>query len=152
MSGTRTSFSIGALAALSALILAACSGSGDTVERTFAPVADATAGSDTAAGTVTLTRTDDATEASIELTGLTPDAEYAAHVHNQPCDTDSGGKHYQFQPGGEEVPPNEIHFALTADAEGAGSAEVKANRKAGPEAVSIVVHYQDKKMLCADLG
>lgn len=151
MSGTRTSFAIAAMAALSALTVAGCSDSGDTVEGTFAPVADAPAGADTAAGTATLTRTDDSTDVTIELTGLTPDAEYAAHVHNQPCDTDSGGTHYQFQPGGAEVPPNEIHLALTADADGAGSAEAGADRKAGPEAVSLVVHYQDQKVLCADL-
>lgn len=120
-------------------------------EGTFSAVSDAPAGADKAQGTVTLERRADGTTVSIELTGLTANASYAAHVHNQPCSQDNGGKHYQFEPGGSELPPNEIHLALNADGSGKASATTEAERTAGPEAVSVVVHYQDKKMLCADL-
>lgn len=139
-----------ALTACAGLLLASC-GQEEKTEGSFKAVADAPAGSDKAAGDASMTRSDDKTVVAVNLTGLTADAEYMAHVHNKPCSEDSGGKHYQYEPGGSEVPPNEIHLSLKADADGKASATTESARKAGPEAVSVVVHYQDKKMLCADL-
>lgn len=156
---TRITSLIAALAFASATgaTLAACapnesdSPAAETAEGTFAAVTGAPAGADKAAGKVTLERRADGTTVTAELTGLTPKGAYVAHVHNKPCAEDSGGKHYQFEPGGSEMPPNEIHLALDADDEGKADATTDADRKAGPEAVSVVVHYQDKKLLCADL-
>ncbi|MGH3519577.1 MAG: hypothetical protein ACRDQ7_19590 [Haloechinothrix sp.] len=124
---------------------------GDQTTGGFAVLPDAPAGSEQAGGTASMIRTDDATTVTVDLAGLEPNAEYVSHVHNQSCDQDSGGKHYQFEPGGSELPPNEIHLALNADADGKASATTEAGRKAGPEAISVVVHYQDAKVLCADL-
>lgn len=154
---TRTSTVIAALAVAVGAGLAGCgqdeaadSGTG-IVEGAFAPVADAPAASKNTGGTASMERRDNGTTVEVVLTGLTPDTRYVAHVHKQPCDQDSGGKHYQFEPGGSELPPNEIHLSLTADGDGKSAATTEADAKAGPDAVSVVVHYKDKKMLCADL-
>lgn len=151
MPRTKSNTLIAVFIAAAGTLLAGCGGDAQTSDGAFAPVADAPADAESAKGDATMERRDDGTTVEVELTGLQANGEYVAHVHNQPCDQDSGGKHYQFETGGSELPPNEIHLALAADAGGKASATTEADRKAGPEAVSVVVHYQDKKLLCADL-
>lgn len=142
---------IAVLALSASVALAACGGDSDNenesvVEGQFALVADAPDGYDELAGEAVLDRTEDGTEATIELTGLEPDAEYVAHVHAAGCDQpDPGGPHYKFDPNGSDMPPNEIHFSLTANAEGEGEAEASNERTipAG-DAGSIVVHSAEE--------
>lgn len=155
---TRSSTLMATLAVAVGAGLAGCgedaaeSSEGRMTEGAFAAVADAPDGAEQAGGTASMERRDDGTKVAVSLTGLAPDTKYVAHVHKQRCDLDSGGKHYQFEPGGPELPPNEIHLSLTADGDGKAAATTEADSQAGPDAVSVVVHYQDKKMLCADLA
>ncbi|HSK49406.1 MAG TPA: hypothetical protein VK889_02805 [Solirubrobacterales bacterium] len=144
------------LAALAATgVLAACgSGSSDdngSVSGRFEPVADAPIGYANVAGEATLERPDGGTETAISLTGLKPDTAYVAHLHTGGCDgTDPGGSHFKFDPTGGEEPPNEIHFAFTANAEGEGEATARSDREVPEgEAGSIVVHLDPEAMTAA---
>ena len=105
-------------------------------------------------GTAALARSDAGTTATIRLEGLPPDTEFMSHVHAQPCDTDQGGPHYQFEVGGSEMPPNEIHLPFTSDADGEGFMTAVNEQTAGPDAQAIVVHpleTPDNRVACATL-
>ncbi len=109
-------------------------------------------GFDDTTGTAWIARHDGGTTVTIELSGLLSDSEYISHVHNGPC-AENGGDHYQFEVGGSELPPNEIHLAFTSDAEGVGFMTAENDQIAGPEAVALVVHPQeliDNKVACVD--
>jgi Cu-Zn family superoxide dismutase len=137
---------VGLLALGAGVGLAACgSDSGDGEEAVtgqFELLADAPDGNEAVSGEATLDRTEDGTEASIELSGLKPDTEYVAHVHAAGCDqADPGGPHHKFDPNGSDEPPNEIHFSFTSNAEGSGSAEASNDQRIPDgDAGSIVVH------------
>lgn len=90
-------------------------------------------------GAATMARSDVGTTVTVDLAGLQPNADYLFHVHQDACSS-GGGQHYQFQPGGSAYPPNEIHLAFRADADGAGSITVANPHVARPEAQSVVVH------------
>lgn len=100
------------------------------------------------------------TEATIELTGLEPQAKYVGHVHAQACADDQGGPHFMFDEKGEAEPPNEIHFKFTTDGDGAGRAT--AENPQWPEGAESVVVHRDHgdghsgesppKVACADLS
>lgn len=142
------------LAALAAAgVLAACGSSDDdnSVSGRFEPVADAPVGYAKVAGEATLERAGGGTEASISLTGLKPKTAYVAHLHTGGCDgTDPGGSHFKFDPTGSEEPPNEIHFAFDANAEGEGEATARNDREVpAGEAGSIVVHLDPEAMTAA---
>ena len=116
----------------------------------FAPVDGADTG---AGGSAWLARHGDGTTVTIELTGLGAGAGYIAHVHDEPC-VDGGGAHYQFSPGGDHHPPNEIHLAFTAMPGGMGSMTAENEQVADERAVSVVVHEAidgAPKLVCADL-
>lgn len=137
------------LALVTSVALAACGGSDDesTVNGKFELVADAPLGYEGLTGEAELDRTEGGTEASIQLSGLMPDAEYMAHVHAAACDQpDPGGPHYKFDPNGTDEPPNEIHFTFTANADGEGEAEA-SNDQSIPDgdAGSIVVHSTEEE-------
>lgn len=154
---TQTKKIAALLAALVATgALAACGGSEDdgSVSGRFEPVADAPIGYANVAGEATLERPDGGTEASISLTGLKPDTAYVAHLHSGGCDgTDPGGSHFKFDPTGAEEPPNEIHFAFNADAEGDGEATAGNDREVPEgEAGSIVVHLDPTPTTAVPLG
>jgi hypothetical protein len=142
-----------ALAAMSAL--AACGSSDDSsggttaggeegaaVSGEFATLADAPARYSKLAGEAKLRRADGGTTVSIDLTGLQPRTPYIAHLHSGGCDqADAGGPHFQFEKGGSEEPPNEIHLQFTSDAAGAGGAEASSRREVpAGEAGSVVLH------------
>jgi hypothetical protein len=78
--------------------------------------------------------------------------EYISHVHAEPC-SNNGGPHYQFEVGGSEVPPNEIHLLFTADEDGNGFMTAENAQTTDERAVAIVVHpvdLIDNKIACAD--
>ena len=77
------------------------------------------AGYDDVQGTAVIARHAGGTTVTTELTGLLPNVDYISHVHAEPC-ADDGGPHYQFEVGGSEFPPNEIHLAFTSDNDGNG--------------------------------
>ncbi len=111
------------------------------------------AGYDNVEGAAVIARHDGGTTVTTELTGLLPNVDYISHVHAQACADDNAGPHYQFEPGGPTVPPNEIHLAFTSDDEGNGSMTAENHGVAGAEAVSFVVHPQefvDNKIACVD--
>lgn len=111
--------------------------------------------SDDVAGQAWLGQNDDGTTVTARLTGLTPGDDYMLHLHAQPCAEEDGGPHFMFDTAGEEVPPNEIHLAFTADGEGAGEATVTNDRQIGTDAPSIVIHpvdAMDNRIACADFA
>jgi hypothetical protein len=137
--------------------LAACGSSSDdgTSETTgggavavtgqFAAVADAPAGYARVDGEAELQRTNGGTTIAIAVNGLKPKAAYVAHLHTGGCDqVDPGGPHFQFEAGGSDQPPNEIHLRFTSDAAGDGEAEASSKREVPPgEAGSVVIHAED---------
>lgn len=124
--------------------------SGDFVVLDTAPP-----GSDAVTGEAFLAQNDDGTTVTMRLSGLEPDIEYLAHLHEQPCAEDNGGDHFMFDPEGSDVPPNEVHLAFTADSEGSGEATVTNPEEVGDGAPSIVVHpadAMDNRLACADFS
>lgn len=124
----------------------------ELVSGTFMLLDTRPSGYDEVTGTAELARHDDGTTVTIELAGLQPGTEYISHIHAEPC-TNNGGPHYQFEVGGSEVPPNEIHLLFTADEDGNGSMTAENDRTVDERAVAIVVHpvdLIDNKIACAD--
>lgn len=111
------------------------------------------AGFDEVAGTATIARHAMGTTVTTELTGLPPNVDFISHVHAQACDDENGGPHFQFEVGGSEMPPNEIHLAFTSDNDGNGFMTAENHQIAGLDAVSFVIHpaeFVDNKAACAD--
>lgn len=141
---TRTAPALGAIVA--ALALGACGSSSDeeteAVSGQLKALPSAPAGDKDVAGEATLERADGGTAVSLRATGLEPGAEYVAHLHTGGCDqADPGGPHFQFDAGGGDEPPNEIHLEFTSKADGAASANAASDREVpAGEAGSIVVH------------
>lgn len=139
----RTAF--GFIAIVAAFALVACGSSEDETEAVSGPLAalpSAPAGEKDVAGEVTLERAEGGTTVALRATGLQPGAEYVAHLHTGGCDqADPGGPHFQFDAGGIDEPPNEIHLEFEAKADGAASASATSNREVpAGEAGSVVVH------------
>ncbi|MFB9728357.1 hypothetical protein [Haloechinothrix salitolerans] len=123
------------------------------VEGTFKPLESAPAGTETVTGTAYLARHDDGTTVTIDVEGLQPDAAYMSHLHARPCAEDNGGPHFKFDAKGTDEPPNEVHIAFTADAEGTATSTVTNDNPNSEGAKSIVLHLDDKdgtKFACAD--
>lgn len=146
---------LGMSALAAAIALTACgSGSGETGETSvivsgdLAPVADAPAGYSEVTGEADIERPENGgTTVSLSVSGLEPKTEYIAHLHTGGCDqADPGGPHFQFEKGGSEEPPNEIHLQFTTDASGEGKARVSTNRDVPiGEAGSVVIHSAEEE-------
>jgi len=103
------------------------------------------------------TRKDEVT-VSVAVTGLTPNANYPAHLHNLPCEF-GGGKHYLIDPakplpaGASVDPTNEIWPSFTTDVNGNGAGFATVTHEIRGDALSVVIHTPDlsKKLACADL-
>ncbi len=144
------------LVLVAAAALAACGGSDSTtgtsgeenapVTGQFAPLGDAPAGDSKVDGEAELTRSEEGTTVSISVTGLEPKTKYIAHLHTGGCDqADPGGPHFQFEKGGSEEPPNEIHLEFTSNGAGEGEAEASSKREVPVgEAGSVVIHTADE--------
>lgn len=107
-------------------------------------------------GRAVLVRSRGRTHTSLEVTGTKPSAVHSAvHVHEQACADDLGGAHFRFDTDRPFAEPNEIWPLFTSDATGAsGLVEVTQPMRAGPKAVSVVVHDPDnaaRRIGCADL-
>jgi len=110
-------------------------------------------GYDGVAGTAVIARSPLGTTITTELTGLLPNVDYISHAHAQACDDGNAGPHYQFEVGGSEFPPNEIHLAFTSDNDGNGFMTAENAKIAGTAAVAFVVHpmeFIDNKIACVD--
>lgn len=146
------------LVLVAAAALAACGSSDSTTTETsgeenapvtgqFAPVADAPAADSKVDGEAELTRSNSGTKVSISVTGLEPKTEYMAHLHAGGCDqADPGGPHFQFEKGGAEEPPNEIHLEFSSNAAGEGEAEASSKHEVPiGEAGSVVIHTAEEE-------
>ncbi len=109
-------------------------------------------GYDDVSGTATIARHDAGTTVTVRLEGLPAGEAMISHVHEAPC-ADDGGDHYQFDPEGSEMPPNEIHLRFDAADDGTGFMTAENEMVAGDGAVSLVVHpldLIDNKVACVD--
>jgi hypothetical protein len=144
------------LVLVAAVALAACGGGDDTTAGTGAAesaavtgkltaLADAPAAYSKASGEAELERADGGTTVSLTATGLEPKTAYVAHLHTGGCDqVDPGGPHFQFDKGGSDEPPNEIHLKFTTDAAGEGEGTATSKREVPPgEAGSVVLHVDE---------
>jgi hypothetical protein len=135
-----------------------------TYEGTFSNVADAPAGTKSIGGTATMELTKSGTTVSIAATGLDPKAVYVAHVHKMSCSEMEGGTHFQFTPGGDPMPPNEVWLTpVTVTSSGKGTAKTTADKPVNSDAKSVVIHQKraagettdaakPPKLACADLA
>ena len=119
------------VAVLAALALGACGNGNDSetevVSGQLERLPTAPAGDRAVAGEATLERADGGTTVSLGATGLAPDEEYVAHLHTGGCDqADPGGPHFQFDAGGSDEPPNEIHLEFRSGADGSGKPDQKS--------------------------
>jgi hypothetical protein len=107
-------------------------------------------------GAAHLVRMKEAIRAELYAEGLTPGLEYIAHVHRLPCDENSAGTHYKYDPTiVEESEDNEIWLRFTTDASGVGKVTTEhLGALARMDAQAIVIHDPEEdgaKMACADL-
>ncbi len=147
------------LALMATAALAACGGSDSSADRNesevvsgpFALLAGVQSGYKDLSGEATLERADGGTMVSLDLSGLMPNTEYIAHLHSGGCDeSDPGGPHFQFEAGGSEEPPNEIHLEFGSDSVGDGEAKASSEREVpAGEAGSVVLHADDHKNVMA---
>jgi hypothetical protein len=115
------------------------------VSGKFAPLPDAPEAYAIVGGEAELERAGGGTAVSISLNGLEPKTAYIAHLHSGGCEqADPGGPHFQFEKGGSEEPPNEIHLQFTSDAAGEAEAEAESKREVPTgEAGSVVLHVDE---------
>ena len=109
-------------------------------------------GFDDMTGTAWIARHAGGTTVTLDVQGLIPNADYISHVHADAC-ANNGGDHYQFDVGGSDMPPNEIHLAFTSDADGNGFMTAENDQIASLDAVAFVVHPADlidNKLACVD--
>ncbi|MBW3602212.1 MAG: cell wall-binding repeat-containing protein [Actinobacteria bacterium] len=118
----------------------------------FAPLPGAPAGYLAVDGVASMRRTvQGTTELQVTVQGLPPNTATPAHVHVGSC-ADGPGGHFQFDPAGGVMPPNEIHPRFTTDPYGVGVGSTTAYAVAGNDARSVVLHDPDGNMVaCADL-
>lgn len=124
------------------------------VSGEFAPVPDAPEAYAIVGGNAELERSGGGTTLSISLNGLEPKTAYVAHLHIGSCErSDPGGPHFQFEKGGSEEPPNEIHLRFTSNAAGEGEAEATSKRDVPDrEAGSVVLHADESHHGMTSLG
>lgn len=107
-------------------------------------------------GAAHLVRMKQAIRAELYVEGLAPSIEYLAHVHRLPCDENSAGTHYKYDPTiVAESEDNEIWLRFTTDGSGIGKATTEhLGALARMDAQAIVIHDPaagGAKMACADL-
>ena len=151
------------LALIAIAVLAACGSSDDSTTETggednavvsgeFAALAEEPAADFQITGEAELERVDGGTVVSLDVSGLEPKTPYIAHLHTGGCgQADPGGPHFQFEKGGSEEPPNEIHLQFTSNATGEGKATASSKREVPPgEAGSVVLHLDDSHEMTFD--
>ncbi|WP_299054196.1 PKD domain-containing protein [uncultured Nocardioides sp.] len=107
-------------------------------------------------GLASMARGRGSTVTTLRVAGLKPGAAHLAHVHEQPCGVEDGGAHFRFDETQPFAEGNEIWPYFTSSAAGSSGRVVEtSDRRAGPRAVSVVVHDPDnpaRRIGCADLG
>ena len=124
---------------------------------TIAPFAQAEAGDQTIAGSVTMMRDGTGTHVSLDVTGLTAANTYGAHIHAEPCNVTDGGGHYKLDPTVvDTLEANELWPAITDYADGSATVTYNSPHKARFDAQSLVIHrvvdeVTKPKVACANL-
>lgn len=122
----------------------------DPLSADFAPLEGAPQTYDNVAGTAYLARRDDGTTVTIRVEGWPAGQQLISHVHVAGCDQ-AGGDHFQFDPDGGVLPPNEIHLGGTAGEDGELDLTVTNDRIVGQDARAVVLHSGDMtKHACAE--
>lgn len=151
------------LALIAVAALAACGSGDDSTTETggeenamvsgeFVTLAEEPAADFQITGEAELERSNGGTVLSLDVSGLKPKSRYMAHLHTGGCDqADPGGPHFQFEKGGSEDPPNELHLQFTSDAAGDGQATTSSKREVpSGEAGSVVLHLDDSHEMTSD--
>ena len=90
---------------------------------------------------------------SVHVEGLLGNVFYPSHVHKASCADGAADGHYKFDPNGPADAANEIWMSFASGPDGVGHGDARADRTAGPAAVSVVVHAPNgAKIGCADLA
>ncbi|MEO1337541.1 MAG: hypothetical protein AAFV29_17995, partial [Myxococcota bacterium] len=95
------------------------------------------------------------TDVRVEISGLTPNTEFPAHVHAKACNDEGGGPHYKIDDTVEDViESNEIWPSLTAGPDAWAYGRIRVSHYARPEAQSIVIHdpIEGRRIACFDLS
>jgi len=153
---------VAALALVAVIALAAC-GSGETtvseegeiVSGEFTALPDAPPADSRVTGEAEIERlSSGGTKVFLDVSGLEPETQYIAHLHTGGCDqADPGGPHFQFEKGGSEEPPNELHLKFTSDAAGKGKATTSSKSEVPPgEAGSVVLHLAHSHGMTSSAG
>jgi hypothetical protein len=127
-------------------------GAGGTWAATLDVTADWSETDPGATGSVDITSTGE-TSVRVAASGLRPDTEYMAHVHDGECDeTPPGGRHWLADPDGEDASGNIIEMSFTTSETGVGSATAGSGLVLDGRAKSYVVHAPDTLAESEGLG
>jgi len=119
----------------------------------FSKLSSLPGGYEMIAGAAMLAQTVNGTTLTVRLTGLHPGGSYVGHIHARTCEDQEGGPHFQFQIGGSDQPPNEVHVPFVADQTGSADATTTNERQVGDGGRSVVIHPADStpvRLVCAD--
>ena len=145
---------VGMIAALVIVMPAAASGA--QVTRGHFHAFAVGAGMDISGRAVMVRTGDGRTFVSVHVEGIAPNTSYQSHVHAAPCGVGFADGHYKHDPSGPANDENEIWPGFTTNAAGVGNGNARNDWRAGPGAVSVVVHIDapapaNYKIACADL-
>ena len=94
----------------------------------------------------------DGTSVQLTTSGLDPDVEYTAHVHDGTCDEDPpGGGHWLSDTSGEDAAGNIIELTFTTTSTGTGEVTDNIDLVLDDRAASVVVHAPDAVVQAAGL-
>lgn len=149
----RSMIILGVLALAMAAALTGLASSGEVTRGAFHTYAAGPGLEYDISGFARMTRTSDGkTIVNVHAVGLLPNTAYGVHVHNQACNDNSGGGHYQDVVGGAVDAVNEIWPLFTTNAAGTGNGYASNGFRARPEAQAVVIHAPGgARIACADL-
>ncbi len=103
-------------------------------------------------GHANLTLSENSSDVVLHVWGLSPNTDYAAHVHNDVC-ANGGGGHYLHAPEGEDIAENGLWPALQTNGDGEGTGIAMQSFVVTEDARSVVVHEPGTgdRLACADL-
>jgi hypothetical protein len=145
---------LGVLAAL-AIVVPTTAGAAEVTRGRFHAFAVGT-GMDISGHAVMVRTGDGRTFVSVHVEGLAPNTSYQSHVHAARCEIGLADGHYKHDPAGPVDDENEIWPGFTTNADGVGNGRARNDWRAGPGAVSVVVHIDapapsNFKIACANL-
>jgi hypothetical protein len=90
----------------------------------------------------------------VHVSGFAASTKFDSHVHNLPCNVNSGGGHYKIDNSvAAAVENNEVWPAFTTGVDGTGAGFVSSSHMVRPEGQSIVVHAADgSRIACGNFN